>query len=90
MEVILREAGPREKYDDNPLFEGGYMDLDGHRIVEFNPIDPDGYAWSGSWFNAKGFLGEAITAGTAAFAIKGGWRWAAFASTLSSERSRLR
>ena len=50
------------------------MDLDGHRIVEYNPIDPDGYAWSGSWFNAKAFLGEAISAGTAAFAIKGGGR----------------
>lgn len=69
---ILREAGPREKYDENPLFEGGYMELDGHVIKEFNPIDPDGYAWSGSWFNAKAFLGEAISAGTAAFDIKGG------------------
>ncbi len=78
---ILREAGPREKYDDNPLFEGGYMDLDGHRIVEYNPIDPDGYAWSGSWFNAKAFLGTAITAGTSAFAIKGGGSAAAAAIT---------
>jgi hypothetical protein len=78
---ILREAGPREKYDENPLFEGGYMDLDGHRIVEYNPIDPDGYAWSGSWFNAKAYLGEAITAGTAAFAIKGGGSAAAAAKT---------
>jgi hypothetical protein len=78
---IVREAGPREKYDENPLFEGGYMDLDGHRIVEYNPIDPDGYAWSGSWFNAKAFLGEAITAGTAAFAIKGGGSAAAAAIT---------
>lgn len=78
---ILRDAGPREKYDENPLFEGGYMDLDGHRIVEYNPIDPDGYAWSGSWFNAKAYLGEAITAGTAAFAIKGGGSAAAAAKT---------
>ena len=78
---IVREAGPREKYDENPLFEGGYMDLDGHRIVERNPIDPDGYAWSGSEFNAKAFLGEAITAGTAAFAIKGGGSAAAAAIT---------
>ena len=69
---ILREAGPREKYDENPLFEGGYMELDGHVIKEFNPIDPDGAAWAGSWFNAKAFLGEAITAGTTAFTIKGG------------------
>jgi hypothetical protein len=78
---ILREAGPREKYDENPLFEGGYMELDGHVIKEFNPIDPDGFAWSGSWFNAKAFLGEAITAGTAAFAIKGGGSAAAAANT---------
>lgn len=78
---ILREAGPREKYDENPLFEGGYMDLDGHGIKEFNPIDPDGYAWSGSWFNPKAFLGEAITAGTAAFALKGGGSAAAAAKT---------
>ncbi len=78
---ILREAGPREKYDENPLFEGGYMDLDGHRIVEFNPIDPDGYAWSGSWFNAKAFLGTAILAGTTAFDITGGGSAAAAAIT---------
>ncbi len=78
---VLRNAAPREAYDENPLFEGGYMDLDGHRIVEFNPIDPDGYAWSGSWFNAKAFLGTAITAGTAAFAITGGGSAAAAAIT---------
>lgn len=78
---ILREAGPREKYDENPLFEGGYMELDGHVIKEFNPIDPDGYAWSGSWFNAKAFTGEAISAGTAAFDIKGGGSAAAAAIT---------
>ncbi len=78
---ILRDAAPREKMDANPLFTGGYVDLDGHAIKEFNPIDPDGYAWSGSWFNAKAFLGAAITAGTAAFAIKGGGSAAAAAKT---------
>ena len=78
---ILREAAPREAFDENPLFTGGYMNLDGHVIKEFNPIDPDGYAWSGSWFNAKAFLGTAITAGTAAFAIKGGGSAAAAAIT---------
>lgn len=76
---ILREAGPREKYDANPLFEGGYMELDGHIIKEHNPIDPDGDAWSGSWFNAKAFLGEAISPGTTVFDIKGG---GSFNSTL--------
>jgi hypothetical protein len=78
---ILRETITGVKYDENPLFEGGYVDLDGNIIKEFNPIDPDGYAWSGSWFNAKAFLGEAIAAGTAAFAIKGGGSAAAAAKT---------
>ena len=78
---ILREAAPREKMDENPLFTGGYVDLDGHRICEWNPIDPDGYAWSGSPFNAKAFLGEAITAGTSTFAMKGGGSAAAAAVT---------
>ncbi len=78
---ILRDAGPREKYDENPLFTGGYMDLDGHIIKEFNPIDPDGYAWSGSWWNAKAYLGAAITAGTTTFAIKGGGSIAAALKT---------
>lgn len=78
---ILRETITGVKYDENPLFEGGYVDLDGHVIKEFNPIDPDGYAWSGSWFNAKAFLGTAIAAGTAAFAITGGGSAAAAAKT---------
>jgi hypothetical protein len=78
---ILRDAGPREKYDENPLFAGGYMELDGHSIREWIPVDPDGYAWSGSAFNAKAYLGEAITAGTSTFAMKGGGSAAAAAIT---------
>jgi hypothetical protein len=78
---ILRDAAPREKMDENPLFTGGYVDLDGHRICEMNPVDADGYAWVGSPFNAKAFLGEAITAGTSTFAIKGGGSAAAAAIT---------
>ena len=79
--TILRDAMPREKYDENPLFKGGYAELDGHSIREFNPIDPDGYAWAGSWFNPKAFLGGAVTAGTAAFDILGGGSAAAAAIT---------
>lgn len=78
---IIREAMPREKYDENPLFQGGYAELDGHSIREFNPIDADGYAWVGSGFNGKAFLGTAITAGTAAFNITGGGSAAAAAKT---------
>lgn len=78
---VLREAAPREKVDANPLFTGGYVDLDGHRITEMNPIDGDGYSVVGSEFNAKAYLGEAIAAGTTAFAIKGGGSAAAAAIT---------
>ncbi len=78
---IIREAMPREKYDENPLFQGGYAELDGHSVREFNPIDGDGYAWVGSGFNAKAYLGTAITAGTAAFNITGGGSAAAAAKT---------
>lgn len=79
--LILRDAGPREKYDENPLFTGGYMELDGHSIREWNPIDPDGYAWSGSPFNAKAYTGAAITAGTSTFVLYGGGSAAAAAVT---------
>lgn len=79
--LILKDAMPREKYDENPLFTGGYAELDGHSIREYNPIDHDGYGPVGSWFNAKAFLGTAITAGTAAFDITGGGSAAAAAKT---------
>lgn len=79
--LSLQNAAPREKPDENPLWTGGYMDIDGHRIHEYNPIDPDGYAWSGSWFNAKAYTGAAISAGTTAFTIMGGGSAAAAAYT---------
>jgi hypothetical protein len=79
--TILENAAPREKMDANPLFTGGYVDLDGHRITEMNPIDADGYAIAGSEFNPKAFLGTAITAGTSTFAITGGGSAAAAAIT---------
>lgn len=78
---IVKDAMPREKYDENPLFQGGYAELDGHSIREYNPIDHDGYGPVGSFFNAKAFLGGAITAGTAAFNILGGGSAAAAAKT---------
>lgn len=70
--LSLQTAAPREKTDENPLWTGGYMDIDGHRIHEMNPVDADGLAWAGSWFNPKAFLSTAITAGTSTFAITGG------------------
>lgn len=80
-QTLLRDASSREKVDANPLWTGGYNDLDGHRIVEHNPIDGDGYAIAGSWFNPKAYLGVAITAGTAAFVVYGGGSAAAAAVT---------
>lgn len=78
---VLREAAPREAWDENPLFQGGYAEVDGHSIREYNPIDHDGYGPVGSAFNARAFLGAAVTAGTTTFAIKGGGSAAAAAYT---------
>lgn len=76
---VLREAGVRG--DDNPLFEGGYVDVRGNYIAKYNPIDHDGHGPVGSPWNPKAFLGEAIAAGTTTFAIKGGGSAAAAAKT---------
>lgn len=78
---VLRESAPREKWDENPLFNGGYAEVDGHSIREYNPIDHDGYGPIGSAFNPKALLGAAITAGTTTFAVKGGGSAAAAAYT---------
>lgn len=69
---LIKNAMPREKFDANPLWKGGYPEIDGHSIRELDPIDNDGDAWVGSWWNPKAFLGVAITAGTAVIDITGG------------------
>ena len=79
--LLVKDAMPREKYDENPLFSGGYADIDGHRINEFNPIDHDGYGPVGSPLNPKAFLGAAINPGTVTFDILGGGSAAAAALT---------
>lgn len=63
--------------ESSVLFTGGYVDLDGHVIKEYNPIDHDGYGPVGSPLNPKAFLGEtftinASTAESASITIKGG------------------
>ncbi len=78
---ILRESAPRENWDENPLYNGSYAEVDGHSIREYNPIDHDGYGPVGSAYNAKAFTGAAITAGTSTFALKGGGSAAAAAYT---------
>lgn len=76
---LLREAGDRG--GANFMFKGGFTDVDGHIIKPYNPIDHDGRGAIGSPLNGKAWLGEAITAGTAVFDIKGGGSAAAAAKT---------
>jgi hypothetical protein len=77
--AILREtsSAPHAKY----IFDGGYTPVRGHIIKKYNPIDHDGHGAWGSPLNAKASLGEAITAGTGVFDIKGGGSAAAAAKT---------
>lgn len=56
----------------NTIFKGGYLPIDGHTVVPYNPIDHDGVGAVGSFLNPKAFLGVAVTSGTTAFAVKGG------------------
>ena len=76
---ILRETINGPRYDENPMLRGGYVDIEGHRIHEFNPIRADGYGWSGSAMNPVAYLGTAIAAGTAALSVTGGGSAAAAA-----------
>ena len=80
-QLVLKNAAPREAWDENPLFQGGYAEIDGHSIREYNPIDHDGYGPVGSAYNPKAFLGGAIAAGTTTFQILGGGSAAAAAYT---------
>jgi hypothetical protein len=66
----LNLAGVRG--DENPIFSGGYVDVNGHVIREFNPLDHDGFGAVGSAMNPKAYLGAAITNPTAGFNIFGG------------------
>jgi len=61
----------------NYLFNTGFRDVRGQIIREYNPIDHDGFGAIGSPLNPKAELGNAITAGTAAFDIEGGGSTAA-------------
>jgi hypothetical protein len=63
--------------ESSVLFTGGYVDLDGHVIKEYNPIDHDGYGPVGSPLNPKAFLGETFTIdnstqNSASITVKGG------------------
>ncbi len=63
------------------IFDGGYSNVRGNIIRQYNPIDHDGEGAIGSPLNPKALLGTAITAGTGAFDITGGGSAAAGAKT---------
>jgi len=56
----------------NYIFKGGYHNLRGQIIKEYNPIDHDGWGPIGSPMNPRAELGEAITAATTTFDMEGG------------------
>jgi hypothetical protein len=57
---------------ENTIFKGGYANVDGHVIKEYNPLDHDGVGAVGSFLNPRAFLADPVVAGTAAFNITGG------------------
>lgn len=68
--TAAREAQVRG--DDNPIFQGGLIKIDGNVLVEVNPPDHDMEAAIGSPLAARALLGTAIAAGTTAIDITGG------------------
>jgi hypothetical protein len=76
---IISDAGSRG--DTNYLFNGGWANVRGNFFTEYNPIDHDGHGAIGSPLNPKAVLGEAISAGTGVFTLKGGGSAAAAAKT---------
>lgn len=70
--TALQNADVRGK--GNTIFRGGYVPVDGHTVIPYNPIDHDGIGAVGSPLNPKAFLGVEVTADTngAALDIKGG------------------
>lgn len=67
---LARDAGARGPV--NPLFSGDVVNIDGVSIISRTIIDHDGIGAIGSPMNPRARLGEAITAGTTTFDIKGG------------------
>jgi hypothetical protein len=78
-----RDAGARG--NQNVLFKGGYTELDGQFIKEYNPIDHDGDGPIGSPINPKAFLGAAITSATTSIDITGGGAYNTAATNTAPE-----
>lgn len=63
--------------ENSVFFTGGFVDLDGHAIRQYDPFDHDGYGAVGSSLNPKALLGETFTidnstSASATITIKGG------------------
>ena len=63
----------------NTIFKGGFLPIDGHTLIPFNPIDHDGIGAVGSPLNPKAFLGNnsgiAADSNGAALTVYGGGNW---------------
>jgi len=57
---------------NNRLFQGGLVDVAGHKVKKWRVIDHDGVGPIGSFLNPKASLGIAITSGTTADLTGGG------------------
>lgn len=68
--TMAQDAGSRGA--DNFVFSGGFYDLRGMVIKEYDVIDHDGDGPIGSSLNPRAELGEAIVAGDGALELKGG------------------
>lgn len=71
--AAVQAAAASEGYN-GVQFTGGFVDLDGHAIRQFNPTDHDGFGAIGSPLNAKASSGNAIdsTTGSSALTLQGG------------------
>lgn len=74
--------------ESSKQFTGGFVDLDGHVIRQFDPADHDGYGAIGSPINAKASLGVAVSssadilaASKTSLTLKGGGNATAAAKT---------
>ena len=71
--AAVQAAAAAEGYN-GVQFTGGFVDLYGHAIRQFNPTDHDGFGAIGSPLNAKASAGNAVNTatGTSAITLQGG------------------
>lgn len=71
--AAVQAAAAAEGYN-GVQFTGGFVDLDGHAIRQFDPTDHDGFGAIGSPLNSKASAATAVdsTTGSSAISLKGG------------------